>query len=193
MSRGLLLIDVDGPLNPFAAKPTRRPPGYETFRLTPSGGWHAGPAARQHRGLRVWLRRDHGELLSRVAADTGLELVWATTWTHEANTYIGPTIGLPELPVIEFPDRDLRVGHGWRAGGGWKWPAVAEYAAGRPLAWLDDELAGQDTFGPARAAFGQDRASTPTLLCHVDPRHGLAPDHLTAVHAWAAGLTDPSD
>ncbi|MBC6447335.1 HAD domain-containing protein [Actinokineospora xionganensis] len=191
MSRGLLLIDVDGPLNPFAAKPTRRPPGYETFRLTPNGGWHTGPAARR-RGMRVWLRRDDGELLLRVAEDTGLELVWATTWMREANTYIGRAIGLPELPVIEFPDRDLRAGHGWRADGGWKWPAVAEYAAGRPLAWLDDELRDHRAFVPARTAFVQIRASMPTLLCHVDPRRGLRPAHLAEVRAWAADLTDPS-
>lgn len=186
MSRGLLLIDVDGPLNPFAAKPTRRPPGYETFRLTPSGGWHTDRAARRHRGMRVWLHPGHGELLLRAAEDTGLELVWATTWTHEANAYVGPAIGLPELPVIEFPDRDLHAHRGWLDDGDWKWPSVAEYAAGRPLAWLDDELHDRKAFRTARAAFDQVRASTPTLLCQVDPRHGLRPDDLTAVRAWAA-------
>lgn len=35
-----LLVDVDGPLNPYAAKPSQRPDGYETHRLmTPS--WEA--------------------------------------------------------------------------------------------------------------------------------------------------------
>jgi hypothetical protein len=33
--RPMLLIDVDGPLNPYAAKPTRRPHGYTTHRLSP--------------------------------------------------------------------------------------------------------------------------------------------------------------
>jgi hypothetical protein len=29
-------------------------------------------------------------------------LVRYTTWEHESNEFIGPRIGLPELPVIEF-------------------------------------------------------------------------------------------
>ncbi len=33
MNRPLLLIDVDGPLNPYAAPPHRRPDGYQTHRM----------------------------------------------------------------------------------------------------------------------------------------------------------------
>lgn len=33
MSRPLLFLDVDGPLNPYAAKPTKRPDGYTTLRV----------------------------------------------------------------------------------------------------------------------------------------------------------------
>jgi len=184
---GLLLIDVDGPLNPYAAKPHARPDGYATFRRTARGDWYTGRDVRRHKGLRVWLHPGHGALLSALAEDTGLTPVWATTWTHEANTRIAPAIGLPELPVIEFPAIDLDPLHGWLGTGGWKWPAVADYAAGRPVAWLDDEH--DDTaFRPARAAFDRARAGTPTLLCHVDPRHGLLADHLDAIRTWAAEL-----
>jgi hypothetical protein len=192
--RGLLLLDVDGPLNPYAAKPHARPPGYETFRYTASGGWYTGRDVRRYKGLRVWLHRDHGAQLCALAASTGLELVWATTWLHEANTCIGPVIGLPELPVIEFPSADLeRDGagrHGWRRDGGWKWPAVAQYAAGRPLAWLDDEHDDKG-FRAARATFDRDRAESPTLLCQVDPHSGLLPGHLEEIRAWAIQLPDP--
>ena len=42
--RPMLMIDVGGPLNPYAAKPTRRPEGYQTHHmLTP--GWEAEQAS----------------------------------------------------------------------------------------------------------------------------------------------------
>ncbi|NUT92365.1 MAG: hypothetical protein HOY78_10075 [Saccharothrix sp.] len=177
----LLMLDVDGPLNPYAAKPSKRPAGYRTFRYTRSGGWYTGRDARRYRGLRVWLNPDHGPALRALAADTGLELVWATTWTHLANELVAPAIGLPPLPVVEFP----HYGDGWRPDGEWKWRAVAAYAAGRPLAWFDDEL---DAWPAARAAFDAERAGVPTRLCPVDPRRGITAEHLDDVRAWAAGL-----
>ena len=30
--------------------------------------------------------------------------IWATTWEHEANTEIAPRLGLPQLPVVHWPD-----------------------------------------------------------------------------------------
>lgn len=192
-STGLLLLDVDGPLNPYLARPHARPPGYETFRRTPGGAWLTGRAAQRHKGLRVWLNPRHGELLLNLADQTGLELVWATTWLHEVNTRIGPVIGLPELRVIEFPASDLEPdgagGHRWRDDGNWKWSAVTECAAGKPMAWLDDDL--HDTwFRRARAAFDLARAATPTLLCQVDPRTGLTTTHLDQIRDWAENLPD---
>ncbi|MFE0674948.1 hypothetical protein [Streptomyces sp. NPDC058867] len=53
MARPLLFLDVDGPLNPWAAKPERRPEGCTTIRAT------AGPG----RPLRVWLNPAHGPAL----------------------------------------------------------------------------------------------------------------------------------
>jgi hypothetical protein len=182
---GLLLLDVDGPLNPYAAKPHRRPAGYETFRLTSRGRWYGGRDVRRHRGLRVWLRREHGPWLLALAERTGLELVWATTWEHQANEHIGPSIGLPPLPVVEFPDRDPV--RGWAPDSGWKWRAVLGHAAGRPLAWLDDEH-DDPAHGALREEFDLGRQGIPTLLCHVDPRRGLGADHVERVAAWASDL-----
>jgi hypothetical protein len=187
--RGLLLLDVDGPLNPYGAKRTLRPPGYQTFRYTADGDWYAGRNASRHKGIRVWLHPGHGTLLRTFADETGLELVWATTWMHEANTLIAPAIGLGELPVIEFSDADLgRDATGRiRAERDWKWPAIARYTAGRPLAWLDDEHSDPRT-SAGRVTFERDRAGSPTLLCHVDPRSGLLQAHLDEVRDWAVGL-----
>lgn len=156
----LLLLDVDGPLNPYGAKPHRRPAGYDTFRF---------PVASVHprKPLRVWLRRDIGAHLLTLAAQHAFELTWATSWQHEANEFIGPAIGLPTLPVIPLPDRDRRDWHLTS----WKWDAVAEYAAGRPLAWVDDEF--HERWNLKRCQrFAAGRAAS-THLCQISPRVGL--------------------
>ena len=190
-TRGLLLLDVDGPLNPYAAKLFARPAGYVTYREAPGGEWLSGWDAKRRKGYRVWLHPGHGALLRSLAEETGLELAWATAWQHAANARVAPAIGLDPLPVIEFPAADAEVDAAgrlrWRQGGGWKWPAVNAFASGRPLAWLDDEHDGSE-YAAARVAFDRDRAGSPTLLCHVDPRRGLRAGHLAEIRSWAAGL-----
>jgi hypothetical protein len=102
--RPLLLVDVDGPLNPYAAKPEKRPAGYVTHRMRPTG-WDA-PHIKP---LRVWLNPDHGPALLKLPYD----LVWCTTWQAEANVWIGPHLGLPDLPHVSFDDvvtRDIADG-----------------------------------------------------------------------------------
>lgn len=111
--RPLLLVDVDGVLNPWAAE--RCPDGYREYQFFP--------------GERVLLSPDHGPLLTSLAAY--YDLVWATAWEHNANRLICPAITLPELPVIEFPlsGRDLFFR---------KLPSVIEAVGDRPCAWIDD-------------------------------------------------------
>lgn len=74
----------------------------------------------------------------------------------------------------------------------WKWQAVAEFGAGRPLAWLDDDF-GQ--FGSSRGTFGEQRGSLPTLLHTISPRVGITADDLDVVERWARGLgvSDPKE
>lgn len=156
----LLLIDVDGPLNPYAAKPTRRPEGYDTHRLAPGGQTY-----------RVWLNPEHGPMLLAFAEETGVELAWCTTWEHDANKMIAPLIGLPELPVVEF---------GWRATE-WKFSGVYPYAGTRPVAWLDDDF---DSFPREREWFLHKRQGTKTLLHHVSPSVGLKQADLDVVREW---------
>lgn len=188
----MLLLDVDGPLNPFAAKPFTRPSGYVTYRETADGGLVRGRNARRRKGHRLWFHPGHGPMLRHLADETGLTLVWATAWQHAANELVAPAIGLDPLPVIEFPPADAEIDEAgrlrWRPSGGWKWPAVLAYAAGKPLAWLDDDHAGVAHAG-ARIAFHRERAGSPTLLCHVDPRRGLGVRHLADIRDWAAALS----
>ncbi|WP_428956214.1 hypothetical protein [Streptomyces sp. cg35] len=166
----LLLIDVDGPLNPYAAKPSRRPEGYQTHRMRPSG-WE-NPWQKP---LRVWLNPAHGAQLQALPFD----LVWCTTWQHEANEWIGPHIGLPELPVIEWPDSARTA----RSDGVfWKTEGVVRWAEGRSFAWIDDDFTDKDRDYVAR------RHAGPALLHWISPRLGLLDHDLQALTEWADSL-----
>jgi len=159
--RPLLLLDVDGPLNPFRAT---KPEGYTMHKLPTAGS-----------SFNVWLNHGHGAMLLAFAERHSFKLVWCTTWEHDANKHIGPHIGLPELPVIEF---------GFTATE-WKFNAVLDYAAGRPLAWLDDDF---ELFDAEQQWFEQQRGDAPTLLHLVSPKVGITTEDLDAVAAWAAQL-----
>ena len=159
-----LLIDVDGPLNPYAAKATRRPDGYETHRMTP-GGWDS------RRMLRVWLNPNHGRLL----LDLPFELIWATTWMGEANEWIGPNIGLPELPFIDFPNLFGRTEDGTY----WKTHDIVEWADGRSFAWIDDEIKTADREYVTKHHKGD------SFLHYVDPSKGLLFYDFDTLRKWA--------
>jgi hypothetical protein len=84
MIRPYLLIDVDGVLNPFGSGV--RPEGFSRHQLI---GYDE-----------VWLSPRHGQWLNQLA--TWFDLVWATTWEHDAPRLIAPILKLPtDLPVIE--------------------------------------------------------------------------------------------
>ncbi|MFF3912761.1 hypothetical protein ACFYZB_04620 [Streptomyces sp. NPDC001852] len=163
MSRPLLFLDVDGPLNPYAVRPERRPEGYTTIRV-PVGF---------RRPLRVWLNPDHGPALLRL----GYDLCWATSWMAEANVWIAPVVGLPsDLPYVDF-------GTGLFAerpdGVHWKTEAIVAYAAGRPFAWVDDEQSAADT------RYVRARHPGAALLHHVNPRLGLRRSDFSALREFA--------
>ncbi|MEV6242023.1 HAD domain-containing protein [Lentzea sp. NPDC051838] len=168
LSRPAILVDVDGPLNPFLAKPTLRPIGYSTHRIRPAGF---------SRPLRVWLDPSHGPWLLSLAAATRADLVWATTWEHEANKFIGPLLGLPELEWIDFGGRGADHHDGLHG----KVPAIAEWAGTRPIAWLDDE------FQPRDPEWATSRPGT--LLVPVDPREGIGIEHLSQVHTFLTNVS----
>jgi Swiss Army Knife RNA repair-like protein len=112
--RPLLLVDVDGVLNPWGAASC--PDGYQEYDFYP--------------GERILLSPGHGPELQALARS--FELVWATAWEHEANRLICPVLAIDELPVIEFArsGRDLNFR---------KLPAVIAAVGDRALAWIDDE------------------------------------------------------
>ncbi|MFJ5774181.1 hypothetical protein [Streptomyces sp. NPDC093094] len=183
MRRPLLYLDVDGPLNPYAAKPERRPDGYTTHRMAPEGWLARQPAETgpRVRPLRVWLNPEHG---SRLRGLSELyDLVWATTWGRDANSLIAPVLGLPELPVVDWPDM---FGPG-PDGTFWKTRHVLDHAGGRPFAWVDDEL------GDADRLFVEAHHPGSALLHRVDARHGLRPADFATLTAFAQALTGSPD
>lgn len=184
-----LFLDVDGPLNPWAAKPHRRPEGYTTYRMLPPS-WRASEERRlteqgrpvaSVKPLRVWLNSGHGaELLA-----LPFTLVWATTWGQEANEWIGPRIGLPELPVVEWPEgaRPAPSPY-WQAEPEvyWKTRTIVEYAAGHPFAWVDDEITELDVEYVDKHHDGK------SMLLEVSPRLGLLEPDFMTLATWAESI-----
>lgn len=80
----------------------------------------------------------------------------------EANEVISPRLGLPDLPVVEWPDDDEDPEHGLH----WKTVFLARWAAGRPFVWLDEEITDADRRWVAA------HHPVPALLQRVDPIRG---------------------
>ena len=167
--RPLLLLDVDGPLNPYAAPWFReRLPvgGYEMRLLTLSTG----------RSYWVALNAGHGERLRRLAER--YDLAWASTWQEDANRLIAPLLGLPgDLPVVPLVVPALPL-PAW----GWKTDQVAAWTGTRPFVWLDDEITGATCDRLAAAPLGRHLART------VRPDVGLTEADFDAVAEFAAIL-----
>ncbi|PYC71460.1 hypothetical protein C7C46_26825 [Streptomyces tateyamensis] len=150
----LLFLDVDGPLLPFGGPPGQYPA--------------ADPG--DPNPLLARLDPGHGPRLRALPA----ALVWATTWEDQANEVLAPRLGLPRLPVVHWPeeDEDEPIGQHWKTG-----PLVG-WAAGRPFAWVDDELTDADRRWVAQ------HHPAPALLHRIDARYGLRPDDYAILTAW---------
>ncbi|GAB2824178.1 HAD domain-containing protein [Actinocorallia aurea] len=168
-----LLVDVDGVLNPFR----RRSAGFTVHRLQPSGGTAEYDVA---------LNPAHGGLLTAFAARHGVELVWATMWTDDANLLIGPLVGLPELPVVPIPRQDL-ADPGRATLGAWKAQHIAAWADRRPFVWLDDESDAAHHLALRREA-GE---VGDHLVVRVPSGSGLTPRHLAKAAKWFAAVSGP--
>lgn len=160
MDTPLVLLDVDGVLNPL-----QRSPGYQRYRASPNGTV-----------FRLLLNPRHGPLLTGLAAETGAEIVWASYWTDAANDWIGPRIGLPPLRHVPIPAHDPRFSLG-----AWKARHVAAWIGERPFVWLEDEP-------DVPAVLAEDTRLGPYLIVPVDPLQGLTETHVSQARAWLEQL-----
>lgn len=156
-NRPLLFLDVDGPLLPFGDGPQREP---------------SGTASGSH------LARLDPQVGPRLAA-LPCDLVWATTWEEEANTELAPRLGLPQLPVVNWPEpcASHEREDQW-FGLHWKTRTLVEWADKRPFAWVDDEITDADrgwvsTHHPA-----------PALLHRVASSRGFTDQDFAVLDQW---------
>ncbi|MEM9204010.1 MAG: HAD domain-containing protein [Actinomycetota bacterium] len=142
----VLFLDIDGVFNPLGVS---SPPGFRTDYVD---------------GFEVAISEAHATWLASLRGRA--QLVWATTWEYSANRSMGPALGLPQLPVLEFNEG--------REGDTWKLPAVREWVGDRPMVWVDDELY-SDAFAWAEA-----RPSR-TLLVRPSAYAGLSSGEIAAI------------
>jgi hypothetical protein len=103
------------------------------------------------------------------------ELAWATGWEDKANFYLPGLLGIPELPYVSFDDAVAAGKAHWKLG------PLEEFAAGRPLAWIDDN------FDESCFDWAESREQ-PTLLVPTETHLGLEEAHVAALEAWVRGL-----
>jgi HAD domain in Swiss Army Knife RNA repair proteins len=165
-SRPLLMVDIDGVISLFGTLPARpgAPHGIE-------GSFHSID------GMPHFLSSTAAAHL--LALSSLFDLVWASGWEEKADEHLPHLLGLPSaLPFLRFPraERGSQITHGH-----WKLESIGAYAAGRPLAWIDDALS------PACHQWAAAR-SEPTLLVQTQPEHGLTALEAQLLQDWARAL-----
>jgi phage terminase large subunit-like protein len=140
-----ILLDVDGVLNAV--------PG----RTKDWDDWKAGYANQFFINWSETVART----VRRWADTPGVEVMWLTTWTHEANRHICPLLDLPQFKVAgEMPPLQQ---FGW-----WKFEIARELWESDPVpfVWIDDDLG--DLYDDGAADWV--RSLSPNAM-------GIRPDH----------------
>lgn len=158
-----LLLDVDGPINAYTARGAALD-GRTAHQATTSTG----------ESFKVLTRASDGSRLMEL----GCELIWATTWEHDANKAIGPLIGLPELPVIEWIDKDYWNPERlyWKTKKICSW--MNENRPGVPFKWLDDEVTRRDR------DYIEENCVKGSGILLISPKYGIEDEHFDVLKEW---------
>jgi hypothetical protein len=158
--RPILLLDVDGVLNALHP-PFRAPDTWEDWQQA------------KIEGITITYSPEMGRRLMALEAD----IHWLTTWEHMANKYIGPLLGLPELPVIDRPNLEADDPHWWKS-------IAAELFMltnmGRPCIWIDDDITEAMRHEEIEWAHAWESA---ILTVSPDPRTGITPGQMKVIEA----------
>lgn len=176
MSRPLLVLDVDGTLNPL----TRREPA----GVLPWSDYR--DVDRSPHPLR--LSRTLGDELARLDA----ERVWLTTWNDLANDLVAPAMGWPPMPVL-VDAKKPRLEEVLGGSQIWKVRALGSYLLTHQpsaLVWVDDLLGRPWT--EVRTAVDdfveQGWPGVPHLFVGPDPYLGISPDELGEMRDFLDGM-----
>ena len=154
--RPLVLIDVDGVLNPSFSARTRKHLAYHD-------DWIRRRGYSRGEEYRLFLNPAHGKWLKDLSRETGAELAWATTWEECANSQVGRWLKLPPLEWAPAPVRRKQDG-------------VIPWTSGRPFAWFDDEL--------SLAEKVRQRTDQPHKVIWVPEGTGLTREHIGYARDW---------
>jgi hypothetical protein len=156
-NRPILFLDVDGVIS--------------VFGFSPGAGQLPGPL-HWIDGVAHCIPEEIGARLVRLAER--YELVWATGWEERANDHLPFLLKLPfrDLPCLTF---DGRAAFG---SAHWKLDAISEYAAGRPAAWVDDNI------DDSCRLWALSREE-PTLIVETRSAVGLTDEHVDELLRWA--------
>jgi hypothetical protein len=151
----IVFLDVDGTLLPFGAS---------TALPSPTGAFEGSP-------LLAHLDPEYGPRLVALHC----QLVWATTWMEAANEVMAPLLGLPELPVLDWPEPSVEDAYFTLHP---KTRSVVAWAGVEDFAWLDDEITEADR------EWVQENHQGAALLLKVDPHRGLTGLDFAALESW---------
>lgn len=159
MEKPILAVDVDGVISLFGfEEPPER--SRARFQLVD--------------GMVHCISLVAGDRLNRLGEH--FELVWATGWEEKANFYLPDLLGIPELPFVSF-DGAARFGSAH-----WKLGPLEEFAAGRALAWIDDN------FNEGCYEWAKQREES-TLLVPTESHLGIEEAHVGTLESWARELS----
>lgn len=172
-----LLLDVDGPLNPYAGK-GNKPDGYVLHTMRPTG-WEDDKLP----ALRVWLNHSHGKQLKAL----GYNIIWATTWAKDANKWISPHIGLPDdTETIVWGTHNTESMPKSYSKLYWKTPEIVTYMnkhhPGEDFIWVDDEAHKRDE------KFLEENLDCKVKVFTINPSKGLQDDDFEKMAEWKAKL-----
>lgn len=167
-----LFLDVDGVLNAFDLDTSLG--GFDDFvghEIVVDNGT----------GFRMFLEVLLSLEMGRRISALPVEIIWLTTWGHDADLEIAPRCGLPGgLPVITTPSEAT-------GNGSWKVGAVMEVLdrQPRPFVWVDDDLDDIRARGKSARELVEE-LNLPGLLVAPDPRTGLIPEQLESIEAFVS-------